>query len=144
MLRSHLCVICVWTFSAKHRAADWFTLSSKAVTTRVSRWVWGYCFGEALRYGSIPRQVGLYVGSEPLRMKSEVQADGWIYRFDLVDVRGLDGEALLESDNLGDNVMAVLTRLGGRGDTVRRVLKQIAASPPGEQALAEFCIVAGL
>ena len=106
----------------------------------------GYCFGVALRYGSIPRQDGLYVGSEPLRMKSEVRADGWIYRFDLVDVRDLDGEALLESDNLGHNVMAVLTRLGGRGDTIRRVLKRIAASSPGkrEQALAEFCIVAGL
>jgi len=52
---------------------------------------------------------------------------------------------LLASDNPGDNVIAILTRLGNEPDAVRRVLKRIEAGPPGEreQALAEL-IIAGL
>jgi hypothetical protein len=67
-----------------------------------------YSFGVALRYGRLPRQVALYVGAEPLRMKSEVAGQGWAYRFHLVDIRDLDGEVLLASANPGDNVIDFL------------------------------------
>jgi hypothetical protein len=99
-----------------------------------------YSFGVALRYGRLPRQVALYVGSEPLRMKNEIAGPGWMFRFDLVDIRELDGEQLLASENIGDNGIAILTRLGGEPDTVRRILKRIAggSGEEREQALAEF------
>jgi hypothetical protein len=105
-----------------------------------------YSFGVALRYGRLPRQVALYVGAEPLRMKNEVAGPGWMYRFDLVDIRDLDGEALLASNNPGDNVIALLTRLGSEPDAVRRILKRLSAGHPEEreEALAEFSIIAGL
>jgi len=105
-----------------------------------------YSFGVALRHGRLPRQVALYVGAEPLRMTSEIAGPGWVFRYNLVDIRDLDGEALLASDNPGDNVIAILTQLGNEPDAVRRVLKRIAAGPPEEreEALAEFSIVAGL
>jgi len=47
---------------------------------------------------------------------------------------------------LGDNVIAILTRLGQEPDTVRRILKRIAGVPHGdrERAFAELAIVAGL
>ncbi len=32
-----------------------------------------YSFGVGLRHGRLPRQVALYVGAEPLRMKNEVE-----------------------------------------------------------------------
>jgi hypothetical protein len=64
-----------------------------------------YSFGVALRHGRLPRQVALYVGGEPLRMKNEIAGPGWAFRFHLVDIRDLDGELLLASDNPGDNVM---------------------------------------
>ncbi len=53
---------------------------------------------------------------------------------------------MLASENLGDSVIAILTRLGGEPDAVRRVLKQIAKGPPAERdrALAELSILAGL
>jgi hypothetical protein len=63
-----------------------------------------YAFGVALRYGRLPRQVAFYVGAEPLRMKGEIEGPGWVFRFHLVDIRDLDGEVLLASDNTGDNV----------------------------------------
>ncbi len=53
---------------------------------------------------------------------------------------------MLASRNLGDNVIAVLTRLGSQPDTVRRVLERIAKGPAEErgEALVELSIVAGL
>jgi predicted transposase YdaD len=63
-----------------------------------------------------------------------------------VDIRDLDGEGLLASGNIGDNVLAVLTRIGEQAKGVRRILTRIAAGPPSarDEALAELFIFAGL
>lgn len=105
-----------------------------------------YLFGAAEQYGRLPRQIVLYVGEARLRMKDRIETPDLTYRFHLVDIRDLDGEALLASPNLGDNVLAILTRLGDQRDTVRRILERIARGPVGErgEALAELSIVAGL
>ena len=67
-------------------------------------------------------------------------------RFHLVDIRDLDGERLLASAHVGDNVLAVLTRLGERPRAVRRILERIAAGSPveRERALAELLILGRL
>ena len=105
-----------------------------------------YSFAVALRYGKLPRQVGLYVGSEPLNMESRISWTGGEFRFDLIDIRNLDGEALLASENPGDNVVSILTRMGSEPEAVRRVLKRIADGSPDDspEALAELSIIAGL
>jgi len=105
-----------------------------------------YLFGAGERYGQLHRQIALYVGEAPLRMRNYVEGPSVSYRFDLVDIRDLDGEQLLASPNLGDNVVAILTRLSNRRDAVKRILKRIAAGKPGERdrAMAELLIVAGL
>src|SRR5580700_3359330 len=73
-----------------------------------------YLFGIGLRFGRLPRQVVLYVGEAPLRMKDRVEAPNVSVRFHLVDIRELDGERLLDSGNMVDSVLAVLTRIGER------------------------------
>jgi hypothetical protein len=73
-----------------------------------------YLFGIGRQYGRLPRQVALYVGEAPLRMKDRVDGPGVSVRFHLVDIRDLDGKELLASPHLGDNVLAVLTRLSER------------------------------
>jgi hypothetical protein len=105
-----------------------------------------YAFGMARIYGHVPRQIVLYVGEEKMRMRDRIEGPDFSFRFHLVDVRELDGEALLASPNPGDNVIAVLTRLGNERETVRRILKRIADGPAAmrEQAVAELMIVAGL
>ena len=105
-----------------------------------------YLFGIRRRYGRLPRQVALYVGEAPLRMKDRVEGPDVSVRFYLVDIRDLDGERLLASSNMGDNVLAVLTRLGEQPKAVRRILERIAAGQPEErdQALAELLILARL
>jgi hypothetical protein len=105
-----------------------------------------YLFGIGRQYGKLPRQVALYVGEAPLRMRDRVEGPDVSVRFHLVDIRDLDGEQLLTSANIGDNVLAVLTRLGERPQVVRRILARIAAGRSGDRngALAELFIIAGL
>jgi predicted transposase YdaD len=105
-----------------------------------------YKFAVHRRYGQLPRQVVLYVGEKPLRMRSSIRDPDLRYRFHLRDVRELDGEALLASGNLSDNVIAVLTRLGEEPGTVRRVLAKVAEGPAAQrrEALSELSVLAGL
>jgi predicted transposase YdaD len=105
-----------------------------------------YLFGIRRKYGKMPRQVALYVGEAPLRMRDRIEGPGVSVRFQLVDIRDLVGEGLLASGCIGDNVLAVLTRLGERPKAVRRILERVAAGSPEErdQALAELLILAKL
>jgi len=105
-----------------------------------------YLFGIRRKYGKLPRQVAFYVGDAPLRMKDRVEGPDVSVRFHLVDIRDLDGERLLAGANIGDNVLAVLTRLGEEREAVRRILERIAAGRRGARdgALAELFIISGL
>jgi hypothetical protein len=64
----------------------------------------------------------------------------------MVDMREWDGDALLDSANVEDNVIAVLTRLSNARAAVRRILHRISESPSAERvtALRELTILAGL
>lgn len=105
-----------------------------------------YSFGVALRHGRLPRQVALCVGAEPLRMPNHVAGPGGLFTYHIVDIRDLDGEQLLAGENVGDNVIALITRLGSERSVVKWILARIAEGPPDEReaALAELVIVAGL
>jgi hypothetical protein len=105
-----------------------------------------YLFAIRRSYGRFPRQIAVYVGDKPMRMKSSVTDAGLTFRFDLVDMRELDGEALIASENLSDNVIAILSKLGDQPGTLRRILRRIAEGPAEErsEALSELSILAGL
>jgi hypothetical protein len=104
-----------------------------------------YLFDIGRQYGRLPRQVALYVGEAPLRMKDRVESPGVSVRFHLVDI------AIWMANNcwpapIDDNVLAVLTRLSEQPKVVRRILKRIAAGSPHERdkALPELLILARL
>jgi predicted transposase YdaD len=98
-----------------------------------------------------PKQIVLYVGEAPLRMKAsltepdEVQPD-LAFRYSLVDIRTLDGAALLSSSRIQDNLLAVLTRLPQRMEAIREILERIAnlEAPARREAFAQFLIISGL
>src|ERR1700722_19006697 len=79
-------------------------------------------------------------------MRDRIEGPGVSVQFSLIDIRDLDGEQLLASANVGDNVLAVLTRLSERPKAVRRILERIAAGSPEarHRALAELLILARL
>ena len=67
-----------------------------------------YCLGVFRLYGKFPRQILLYVGKAPLRMDSQLRSPDLWYRYRAVDVRDLDGDRLLESEDIGDNIIAIV------------------------------------
>jgi hypothetical protein len=105
-----------------------------------------YCAAVRRQFGRFPEQVVLYVGEAPLRMNGLLRGPGLSFECRIVDIRELDGELLLESDRLEDNVIAVLARVHDQRATIKRILARIAAGDPAERAkaLAGFLILAGL
>ncbi len=105
-----------------------------------------YCLGVFRRFERFPRQVLLYVGEAPLRMESELSGPDVSFRYRAIDIRDLDGDRLLESENIGDNAIAVLARLRDHKDAVRRIVEKIAGLAASERqtALAQLLILAGL
>ncbi|MFN7998408.1 MAG: DUF4351 domain-containing protein [Bryobacteraceae bacterium] len=105
-----------------------------------------YCLGVFRLFGRFPRQVLLYVGEAPLRMETELRGDDVWFRYRAVDIRDLDGDRLLESQEVGDTVIAILARLRDHKDAARRILERIAGLVAAERetALGQLLILAGL
>lgn len=105
-----------------------------------------YAAGVRWVHRRLPQQCVLYVGREPLRMQEEIRGKSMWFRCRMVDVRELDGEDLLESGDVGDNIVAILTRLRNSEEAVRRVLSAIARLEESDrdEALEALLIVAGL
>jgi predicted transposase YdaD len=98
------------------------------------------------QFGRFPEQVVLYVGAARLRMKGAIQGPQLEFRCRIADIRELDGERLIASRNVEDNVVAVLARLSNERDAVRRILQRIAMCGPRRRAGAfqELTLLAGL
>ncbi len=105
-----------------------------------------YCLGVVRLLGRFPRQILLYVGEARMRMPNVLKGGGLSFEYQAVDVRELDGERLLESAEVGDNVIAILTNLRDHKGTVRRIVTRIAGLAPSERAIAleQLFILAGL
>jgi len=105
-----------------------------------------YKFATFRLFGKLPRQLLLYVGEAPLRMQTELRDEDLRFRYRAVDIRSLNGGQLLASDALGDNVIAVLTRLriikkrSGRSSSGSWSCRQLG----GRLRLQELTILAGL
>jgi hypothetical protein len=105
-----------------------------------------YCLSVFRLFQKFPRQILLYVGEAPLEMESELRGIDIWFRYRMIDIRELDGEKLLESEAVGDNVIAILTRLRDHRGAVRRIVEKIASlgSAEREAAMSQLLILAGL
>jgi hypothetical protein len=97
-------------------------------------------------FSRFPQQILVYVGDAPLRMGTELRGPALSYSYRIVDIRDLNGERLLDSPRVGDNIVAILTRLPDLRASVNRVMERIAGLGPGEReaALQRLLILAGL
>ena len=105
-----------------------------------------YCLSVYRRFSRFPSQILLYVGEEPMRMRAELIGPELSFRYKMVDIRELDGERLLDSDQIGDNIIAILARLRDSQAAVRRIAGRIAILPVEEREapLRQLLILAGL
>jgi len=105
-----------------------------------------YLFAIGRAHRRLPRQIVLYVGEASLRMKDKIEGPGYSFQFHLADIRDFDGERLLASKHVGDNILAILTQPGSEPEAVRRILGRIAKAPVAARdfLLGELFILAGL
>lgn len=98
------------------------------------------------QFGRFPQQLVVYVGEPPMRMGTELRGPRMQYSYRLVDIRELDGERLLASPQVGDNIVAILTRLTDVRASVNRILGRIGRLEPAERerALATLLILSEL
>ncbi len=109
-----------------------------------------YCIDVLRSLRRHPTQILLYVGDTRANMEATLRGPRLDYSYRLVDVRELDGERLLRServdDNVDDNIVALLTRLSNTRQAAHQVLRRIAGLEAGERrsALDRLLILAGL
>ena len=68
------------------------------------------------------------------------------FQYEMIDIRTLDGETLLASAALEDNLLALLCRLANPRAAIQRLLGRIAdvAGAARDDALAQLLVLAGL
>ncbi len=105
-----------------------------------------YCIDVLRSLRRHPTQILLYVGDTRANMEATLRGPRLDYSYRLVDVRELDGERLLRSERVDDNIVALLTRLSNTRQAAHQVLRRIAGLEAGERrsALDRLLILAGL
>jgi hypothetical protein len=96
--------------------------------------------------GRWPQQFVLYAGQPEMAMPSHLETPALSFRCRIIDIRELDGEVLLNSPRLEDNLLAILTRLADERAAIQRILERIAGASHADRALAlkQLTIIAGL
>jgi hypothetical protein len=117
-----------------------------ALFTQCSIRMAAYCLRVFRIFGRFPQQVLVHVGDAPVTMKTELRGPALSYSHRLVDIRDVDGERLLASPRVGDNIVAILPRLPDIRGSVHRILERIAGLSPEQRegALRRLMLLAGL
>ena len=97
-------------------------------------------------YKRVPKMYVLYIGSEPLRMPSELITPDLTCRCTIIDIRQWDAETLLNSNHPADAILSILARNAERPQTVRRILRRIAKMKGSSRKIAfsKLMILAGI
>jgi hypothetical protein len=105
-----------------------------------------YALGVYRLFGKFPRQLVLYVGERVLRMSPTLSGPRFSFSYELIDLRDMDGEPLLASEQVGDNVIAILTCLRDRRSAIHEIVCKIAGleGSQRESALRQLVILSGL
>jgi predicted transposase/invertase (TIGR01784 family) len=90
-------------------------------------------------------QIVLYAGREPLNMTPAFESPSTEHRFRILDLREMDGEDLLLSDDWGDNALALLTQ-ANRERVIQAVEARLRILEGEEQqeAARTFVLISGI
>jgi predicted transposase YdaD len=98
------------------------------------------------QYRQQPVQHVLYVGEAPMTLVTRIDHATLAFQYAAIDIRTLDGQPLLRSTVLEDNLLALLCRGGATRTAIRHILTRIATLSGTDRtdALAALLILAGL
>jgi predicted transposase/invertase (TIGR01784 family) len=82
-----------------------------------------------LTYEQEPWQIVLYVGTGRPQRMVQLREKRLRFSYDVVDIRHLNAEPLLESDQLSDNLLAILCNVKDVRAVSRRILQKLRALP---------------
>jgi hypothetical protein len=85
-------------------------------------------------YQQAPIQQVLYIGEKPMNMVAVINEPTLQFHYELIDIRDLDGEPLLQSEAPEDNLIALLCRLQDQRRAVRTVLEKFEKLPDKARA----------
>ena len=85
-------------------------------------------------------QTVLYLGREPLRLETGYTSPSMSFEFRIINVRELDAEPLMASDDWADNVLAILAK-GDREKALDAALSRLSAMKSEERDWASATLV---
>ena len=90
------------------------------------------------KYGSVPKQVVLYIGREPLKMPNRIDMPDTplSYEVEMIDLGNLNAEELLNSHEIGDVILAILNRHADPRRTLTRILERLKPLEPEQRLRA--------
>jgi len=62
-------------------------------------------------YDEFPKQMVLYVGDRNIKIKSKIKEKNLRYNYEVKDIREFDCSKLIESDDITDNIIAILCNI---------------------------------
>jgi predicted transposase YdaD len=92
------------------------------------------------------QQMVLYIGDEPCRISASLEEEGLIYRYQVIDIREIPCDVLLESERAEDLVIAFLCRITDKSELFRRLKERLENLDSRERAdfLAKVLTILGL
>ncbi|MBF0538741.1 MAG: hypothetical protein HQL03_10875 [Nitrospirae bacterium] len=85
------------------------------------------------QYNRLPIQVVLYIGNKPLNMETSMECGLIKYAYKLIDMRNVDGNQLIDSNDPNDNVLAILCKIDDPYVTIKRILDKLYPLSPMER-----------
>ncbi|HUQ91001.1 MAG TPA: hypothetical protein VM120_04910 [Bryobacteraceae bacterium] len=106
----------------------------------------GYYAAAWMRFGVPPMQVVLYVGAARLTMLNRLKQPGLDFEYKLIDIRDLDAEEFLSSEQVGDNLVAILCTMQDRRECIQRILQRIVKmeAHARDRAFSRLMVLSGL
>ena len=97
-------------------------------------------------YKRWPEQIVFWTGPRNVAIPGGLKFRLLDYGYDVIDLREVDGEFLLEGGPVEEAIFAVLCRLRGQRESVAAILRRIAGEPLERQreAIAQLLILSGL
>jgi hypothetical protein len=98
------------------------------------------------KYKEFPKQLVLYVGEEKLKIKNNIKTKNLVYNYEVRDIREFDCSVLIESENIADNIIAILCDVKDMDKLLKKLNDRLKNFSPKkrEDYLRKFFYLLGL
>jgi len=97
-------------------------------------------------YKQAPVQFVIYVGKGSNTIKADIEEENLSFHYTVMDMREVSAELLLESDSIGDNLLAVLCEMKDPRAVIRTVVERVNRAPEKQRSdlIAKLMILSEL